>query len=905
MSLQEALTVVTFSCSQCDKKLRVADGKGGTKVKCPGCGTTVVVPADAEASATKPASAKAGAAEAGSKTRPDGRGREKGEKKSSQTGLWLGVGGGGAALCVLVLAFVMFRGDKEKPAAAAGVTPAKAPVATQPEKEETAAPVQAPLLTAVARVNPKDEQKKLEQEALKLLEAPKAKPTAPDIYQHVLKSTALVIIVGNNDLAVGGASGTLVDRKNRLLLTNYHVVANAAKFVVIFPMYRGRNLVVSREDYAEEYKKKNEKDVLWGKVLGYEQHKDLALIQLDKLPPTLRAIPIAAGSVQAGEGVHSVGNPGSSGALFNYTPGTVRAVYRNKLTTIGPNLTLEVDANVVETNSAVNPGDSGGPLVNDKGELVGITAGGLRQAQLQSYFIDISEVVPLIEKTCKAKNIAWVRDGQPLRATAKIDIADLIKYLEHPNPRVRTKAVEMLGERGAQAQLAIKALVKTLNDKDEVIPRMALEALKNIGAPDKADLAVLRTSLQDRNDLVRTYAAGALGKLGVEARTAVPELVKALEDPLPTVRQNAAESLSRVGSRAKETVVPALTKLLKDDEKEVRVAAADAVYQLMSPMTAADLPQVSDAFLKHNDLEIRTVGARALGQLNSEPGKSLPLLIALCKSGTDKTLRLAALGSIANFGAAAKPAVDVLIEAVKDNDPEVRQAASVALGKIGPDAKAAVLALEVALKETDPVVRGSVIVTLGEIGPEAGHTVRELGKLLSKEKDREIRIRLVTTLGKIGTASKVVAPEMVQAFSDAKLDQELKDASQGQSIQIQIMPGQSPMQPGGQAPPPSIKVDLQGHFNQILGKVDKGFQEKNVEALSKVGRGAVAALTSGLLNPSPLVRWGCLKALGEIGPAAKNQNTLTYVAYLATRAEPIGPIKEEATNTLQKINAKR
>jgi HEAT repeat protein len=225
-------------------------------------------------------------------------------------------------------------------------------------------------------------------------------------------------------------------------------------------------------------------------------------------------------------------------------------------------------------------------------------------------------------------------------------------------------------------------------------------------------------------------------------------------------------------------------------------------------------------------------------------------------------------------------------------------------------------ALAEALKEEDPVSRESAIVALGEIGPEAARTAKTLGELLLKEKGREIRIRIATTLGKIGTAAKVAVPDMIQAFADQDLDKVLTTLVQAQNSQMRNVPGgqppggmqpggQPPMQPGGQPPAendPAKRGDLQTALNLTLGRVDKLFQEKNAEALSKIGRGAVPALRNGLKGNSTLVRWGCIKAVGMIGPAAKDAaNELFFWG----QYEPIPQIKEDARTAFQKVTAKR
>src|SRR5205823_4970106 len=64
-------------------------------------------------------------------------------------------------------------------------------------------------------------------------------------------------------------------------------------------------------------------------------------------------------------------------------------------------------------------------------------------------------------------------------------------------------------------------------------------------------------------------------------------------------------------------------------------------------------------------------------------------------------------------------AVKALIDALKDQDPEVRKNSALSLGRIGKDAKSAVQALVKTLKDSDVDVRGASAVALGRIGRDA------------------------------------------------------------------------------------------------------------------------------------------------------------------------------------------
>jgi S1-C subfamily serine protease len=235
-----------------------------------------------------------------------------------------------------------------------------------------------------------------------LAQATKDKPLATkEIYQRTLRATTWILPFeeeGNARVVRSSGSGSLIDATNRLILTNYHVVREKTAAMVFFPSFKDGKPVPERDFYRNNFKAGGG---IEGKVVATDKKHDLALIQLPTLPQGVRALKLAADSVGPGDSVHSIGNPGASGALWAYTPGSVKAVYQKKYRSRGRDDVepLEIDAKVVETTSPVNPGDSGGPLVNERGELVGVTQGGIFDVDARgiSFFIDIGEVKALLK----------------------------------------------------------------------------------------------------------------------------------------------------------------------------------------------------------------------------------------------------------------------------------------------------------------------------------------------------------------------------------------------------------------------------------------------------------------------------------------------------------------------------
>jgi S1-C subfamily serine protease len=230
------------------------------------------------------------------------------------------------------------------------------------------------------------------------------------VYQRLLKSAVWVISPVSKSVSANGSaavqiasgSGSLLDAKLRLILTNYHVVADREQVSVLFPVYQpnkqGKLEIKAERDFYTRLFTSGK--AIRGKVLARSPQSDLALLQLESVPAGAVPLRLAPGSVSPGQHVHSIGNPGRSGALWVYTPGTVRQVYHKQWSAdIGGGKSLPLNAQVIETQSPTNPGDSGGPLVNDRGELVGVTQGGVGGgSQLLSTFIDVSEVKNFVQR---------------------------------------------------------------------------------------------------------------------------------------------------------------------------------------------------------------------------------------------------------------------------------------------------------------------------------------------------------------------------------------------------------------------------------------------------------------------------------------------------------------------------
>jgi serine protease Do len=202
------------------------------------------------------------------------------------------------------------------------------------------------------------------------------------VYQDAVRSTTWVLTKVAGKTSSG--TGVLVDAEKKLVMTNFHVVGESRVAYIIFPEFKGETLTVEKKYYGENAGKLS----FVGRVVAVDRKRDLALVQLEKLPEGAKAIKLSEKSASPGEEIQSIGNPGSSGALWVHTSGTVRSVYKKQFRTGSG----EHEFKVVETQAPINTGDSGGPVVNGAGELVAIAQAFSPNGRMVSYSVDIDEV---------------------------------------------------------------------------------------------------------------------------------------------------------------------------------------------------------------------------------------------------------------------------------------------------------------------------------------------------------------------------------------------------------------------------------------------------------------------------------------------------------------------------------
>ncbi len=181
-----------------------------------------------------------------------------------------------------------------------------------------------------------------------------------------------------------GAGTGIILTADGYILTNAHVIANAASIKVAFPGEKNRK-------------------VMSANVIGRDPQNDVAVVKIDGVKDLIPARLGSSGLLKVGEAVVAVGNalalPGGS----TVTTGIVSALDRR----------IEGDGErldgLIQTDAAINPGNSGGPLVNTAGEVIGMNTAIIQNTNNIGFAIAIDRIKPIVERIKKGDLVSKPR----------------------------------------------------------------------------------------------------------------------------------------------------------------------------------------------------------------------------------------------------------------------------------------------------------------------------------------------------------------------------------------------------------------------------------------------------------------------------------------------------------------
>ncbi len=355
---------------------------------------------------------------------------------------------------------------------------------------------------------------------------------------------------------------------------------------------------------------------------------------------------------------------------------------------------------------------------------------------------DARAVEPLIEEL---KNIT----NEVVNALAKIGdkraVEPLIQAVRNGNYSLRMEAARGLGK--LKDTRAVEPLIQALKDKNWQIRRSMAWALGEL--EDSKAIEPLIQALKDKDKYVREKVAEALGKIK-DARALEP-LIHALNDEHLDVRWAAAEALGKIkDTRAVNPLVQGLKNIclwfqtILDYQR--KIYHPEKMLWAIGEMGEPAVEPLLQA-LKDNNSIFRLIVAEALERIGWQPKNDTERIqYHLAKQEWDKLVEV------------GKPAVEYLIQALKDKETSVRMEAAKSLSKIGD--VSAIPFLINTLKDENFNIREEAVRALENIG---GLAVEQLIRALEYE-DWKIRWGAARTLGEI--KDKRAVEPLKQALND-------------------------------------------------------------------------------------------------------------------------------------------
>jgi HEAT repeat protein len=357
-------------------------------------------------------------------------------------------------------------------------------------------------------------------------------------------------------------------------------------------------------------------------------------------------------------------------------------------------------------------------------------------------------------------------------------IAGLIRSLKDPEPAVRIVATTALvpiaygkgSAGGGDGPSVIDALAGMLGDREDQVRRAALEALALCGPLGPSDPpSALMAALEDRSASCRASAFKALSRFPCPLDPWLPLLLRSVEREEPEVRAACWNAFARDRRPAfSPGAIPALMTALESRKWIVRFCAARALEpHARDPRATVAIP----ALLK-----------LLKAPINPGPGEpGIPPGASPGPSGDPAHLAAGLLGKLAPGTTTAGEVIADLTEGVRSSQPHRRYFMIDALAEFGAAAEPAVPALIQVLREGLGSERGRrffdgywVGRALARIAPGTGRADEAVTALMEALRaDRpDLRAVAVDALGAFGAAAEPAVPLLIQALRGPRLKDE-------------------------------------------------------------------------------------------------------------------------------------
>jgi HEAT repeat protein len=334
------------------------------------------------------------------------------------------------------------------------------------------------------------------------------------------------------------------------------------------------------------------------------------------------------------------------------------------------------------------------------------------------------------------------------------------------------------------------------------------------------------------------------------------------QEPSARQREGAVKVLT-VWEPRDRAIVEAVRDALNDKAERVRLAAVNGVtvFILTEVKESGSLLESVGRVLGNDASEaVRQRALDLVRELKKEDQqrKMVPFVADALKADKSPTIRAGAAAALGRMGPNARTVVNVMIEALKDQDVAVRAAVAEALGRIGDEAKSAIPRLVPLLKDPDPGVRLAAAFALGRIGPEAATAVPDLAQALATDTDVAVRKEAARAFALLGLDAKAGIPALAKALRQDKSE----EVRQHAALALEKMRGEEVhavapvmIEAMKKDPDKSVRIFVVHALGNSLGPNLRDFVKDLAEQLPREKEGDV--------------RLAIVQELGALGPDAK------------------------------------
>lgn len=289
-------------------------------------------------------------------------------------------------------------------------------------------------------------------------------------------------------------SGVIID-EDGYIVTNEHVISRATKIKV--RLSDGRDFEAS--------------------MISSDPISDLAVLKINSPTPLPYVRMGTSKDLMIGESVIALGNP--FGLENSITTGVLSA--KNRTMTFNSEYGDIKYEGLIQTDALINPGNSGGPLVNIDGELIGINAAIVNQAQGIGFAIPVDKVRQTLVKLFN------------FRELNKIWFGAQVEEQEDSSKGIKVSSIEP-GSPADKAHIKVGDYITKIDSK-EILDILDFEKYilkKNAG--DKLYININRHGNELKLDVklekapLPSIEKLALEKLGLYVQDLTPQLAKQL-----------------------------------------------------------------------------------------------------------------------------------------------------------------------------------------------------------------------------------------------------------------------------------------------------------------------------------------------------------------------------------------